>query len=36
MIWMHQIGLGGRLFLSGVRMTRVGDSVGLIKIKKLE
>jgi len=36
MLWMHQIGLAGRLFLKGIRMTRVGDSVGLIKIKKLE
>lgn len=36
MLWMHQIGLAGRLFLRGVRMTRTGDAVGLAKIKKLE
>jgi hypothetical protein len=36
MLWLHKIGLGGRLFLKRVRMTRTGDSVGLVKIKKLE
>jgi len=36
MLWMHKIGLAGRLFLRGVRMTRNGDGVGLAKIKKLE
>ena len=38
MLWMHKIGLAGRLFLRGVRMTRTGDSVGLVrlKVKKLE
>jgi len=36
MLWMHQIGLRGRLFLHGVRMTRNGNGVGLVKIKKLE
>jgi hypothetical protein len=36
MLWMHQVGLAGRLYLRGVRMTRTGDSVGLVRIKKLE
>jgi hypothetical protein len=36
MLWMHKIGLVGRLFLRGVRMTRTGNSVGLVQIKKLE
>jgi hypothetical protein len=36
MLWLHRIGLAGRLFLRGVRMTRTGDSVGLVKIKKRE
>jgi len=36
MLWMHKIGLAGRLFLHGVRMTRNCDGVGLAKIKKLE
>ena len=36
MLWMHKIGLAGRLFLHGVRMTRTGNSVGLIQMKKLE
>ena len=36
MLWMDQVGLSGRLFLKNVRMTRVGDSVGLVRIKKLE
>ena len=36
MLWMHKVGLGGRLFLHRVRMTRTGDSVGLVQIKKLE
>jgi hypothetical protein len=36
MLWMHKIGLAGRLFLRGVRMTRTGDGVGLVQIKKLE
>jgi hypothetical protein len=36
MIWMHRTGFAGRLFLRGVRMTRIGDSVGLVQIKKLE
>ena len=36
MLWMHRIGFAGRLFLRGVRMTRVGDSVGLVKIRKRE
>jgi hypothetical protein len=36
MLWMHKIGLAGRLFLRGVRTTRTGNSVGLVKIKKLE
>jgi len=35
-LWLHRIGLAGRLFLRGVRMTRTGDSVGLVKIKKQE
>jgi hypothetical protein len=38
MLWMHSVGLAGRLYLRGVRMTRTGKSVGLVqmKIKKLE
>jgi hypothetical protein len=36
MLWMHKTGLAGRLFLRGVRMTRTGNSVGLVQIKKLE
>jgi hypothetical protein len=36
MLWLHGVGLAGRLYLRGVRMTRVGDSVGLVQIKKLE
>ena len=38
MLWMHQIGLAGRLFLKGLRMTRIGNGVGLVqlKMKKLE
>ena len=36
MLWLHRIGLAGRLFLRGIRMTRTGDSVGLVKIKKRE
>ncbi len=36
MLWMHKVGLGGRMFLHGLRMTRTGDSVGLVKIRKRE
>ena len=38
MLWLHRIGLAGRLFLRGVRMTRTGNSVSLVqlKAKKLE
>ena len=36
MLWMHKIGLAGRLFLRGVRMTRTGSDVGLVQMKKLE
>ncbi len=38
MLWLHRIGFAGRLFLRGVRMTRTGNSVSLIKLKakKLE
>ena len=36
MLWLHKVGIAGRLFLRGVRMTRTGDSVGLVKIKKRE
>lgn len=38
MLWMHKIGLAGRLFFKGIRMTRTGNGVGLvqIKMKKLE
>jgi hypothetical protein len=36
MMWMHKQGLQGRLFLHGVRMTRVGNGVGLVQIKKRE
>jgi hypothetical protein len=33
MLWMHKIGLAGRLFLKGVRMTRNGQNVSLVQIK---
>jgi hypothetical protein len=36
LLWLHRVGLAGRLILRGVRMTRIGDSVGLVKIKKRE
>lgn len=36
MLWMHKVGFSGRLFLRGVRMTRIGNSVGLVQIQKLE
>jgi len=36
MLWMHQTGLAGRLFIKGIRMTRNGASVGLVQIKRLE
>jgi hypothetical protein len=36
LLWMHRVGLGGRLFLHGMRMTRTGNSVALVRIKKLE
>jgi hypothetical protein len=36
MLWMDKVGLAGRLFLRGVRMTRTGNSVGLVQMKKLE
>ena len=36
MLWMHKIGLSGRLFLKNVRMTRIGHHVELLKIRKLE
>ena len=36
MIWMHRIGLAGRLFLRGVRMTRRKNGVALAQIKNLE
>jgi hypothetical protein len=36
MIWMHRQGLQGRLFLHRVRMTRVGNGVALVQIKKRE
>ena len=36
MLWMHKIGLSGRLFLKNIRMTRNGHHVELLKIRKLE
>lgn len=36
MLWMHRTGFAGRLYLRGVRMTRTGNSVGLIRMRKLE
>jgi hypothetical protein len=36
MLWMNQTAVGNRLFLKNVRMTRVGQHVGLVQIKKLE
>jgi hypothetical protein len=36
MLWLHRVGLAGRLYLRGVRMTRAGKSVSLVQIKKLE
>lgn len=36
MLWMHKVGFDGRLYLRGVRMTRVGNGVGLIQIRKRE
>jgi hypothetical protein len=36
LIWMHKIGLHGRLLLHGVRMTRQGDGVSLARIKQLK
>jgi hypothetical protein len=36
MLWMHKVGLRGRLFLHKVRMTRTGSRVALVQIKKLE
>jgi hypothetical protein len=36
MLWQHQIGFSGRLFLKNVRMTRVDQHVELIKIRQLK
>jgi hypothetical protein len=36
MLWMHRQGLHGRLVLHKVRMTRVGNGIGLIQIRKHE
>ena len=36
MLWLHKVGIAGRLFLRGVRMTRTGNGVGLVQIKKIE
>ena len=36
MLWLHRIGLAGRLFLRGVRMTRTKNGVALVHIKKQE
>jgi hypothetical protein len=36
MLWLHSVGLGGRLFLRGVRMTRMKNGVALAQIKKQE
>ncbi len=36
LLWMHRTGLAGRLFLRGVRLARTGNSVGLIRVRKLE
>ena len=36
MFWLHRIGLAGRLFLRGVRMTRRKNGVALAQIKNLE
>ena len=36
MLWMHQSGFSDRLYLKGIRMTRVGDNVRLATVKRLE
>jgi hypothetical protein len=36
MLWMHRQGFRGRVFLRAMRMTRVGNTIGLIQIKKRE
>ena len=36
MLWLHRIGLAGRLFLRGIRMTRRKNGVALAQIKKQE
>jgi hypothetical protein len=36
MLWMHQIGFSGRLFLKNVRMTRMGQHVQLVKFSRRE
>jgi hypothetical protein len=36
MAWLHKVGLAGRLFLRGVRMTRRKNGVALAQIKKQE
>jgi hypothetical protein len=36
MLWLHRVGLAGRLFLRGVRMTRWKNGVALVQIKKQE
>jgi hypothetical protein len=36
MLWLHEVGIAGRLFLRGVRMTRGKNGVALVQIKKQE
>ena len=36
MLWQHQVGFSGRLFLKIVRTTRVGQHVELVKFNRLE
>jgi hypothetical protein len=36
MLWLHKVGIAGRLFLRGVRMTRGKNGVALVQIKKQE
>ena len=36
LLWLHRIGLAGRLFLRGIRMTRRKNGVALAQIKNLE
>jgi hypothetical protein len=36
MVWLHKVGLAGRLFLRGVRMTRRKNGAALVQIRKQE